>query len=250
MGIFGKKRQPDVKNRIVDIHCHILPGVDDGAKSMEQAKTMLDISYDQGIRTIIATPHHMPEGRNASPEVIEEKVNLLQEYADANHYDMDIYVGNEIYYQEEAADMLDAGEICTLAATDYVLIEFSPMDHYTYIRNSLNHLQNMGYHPIIAHAERYMSLIKPPFEQLRELKEMGVLIQVNAGSITGFFGKHSKTVAEKFLKAELVDFIGTDAHSDGGRAPRIKDCVEILKKKCSAAYVEKLLYGNAEELIL
>ncbi len=250
MGLFGKKRLPDVKNRIVDIHCHILPGVDDGAKSFEQSKAMLDIAYEQGIRTIIATPHHMPEGRNASPQTIEEQVTRLQNYADECHYDMDIYVGNEIYYHEEAADLLDEEEICTLAATSYVLVEFAPMDDARYIRNSLNHLQNMGYQPIIAHVERYMSLVKPPFEHIKQLREMGVLIQVNAGSITGFFGKHSKETAEKLLKAKLVDFIGTDAHSDGGRAPRMADCIEILQKKCSPEYVEQLLYGNAEEFIL
>ena len=79
---------------------------------------------------------------------------------------------------------------------------------------------------------------------------MGVLIQVNAGSVTGFFGKGSKDIAEKLLKKELVDFIGTDAHSDGGRAPKIEECAQILQKKCSPEYVEDLLYRNAEKYIL
>lgn len=250
MGLFGNKRQPEYMNRVVDLHCHILPGVDDGAKNFEQSCRMLDIAYEQGISTIIATPHHMPEGKNASPDTIQEKVAELQQYADESHYNMEIYTGNEIYFYGEAADMLEEGEICTLAATSYVLVEFSPMDDARYIRNSLASLQNMGYNPIIAHVERYMSLCKSPYDKIRELKEMGVLIQVNAASVTGFFGKQSKTIAEQLLKKELVDFIGTDAHSDGGRAPKIQECARILTKKCKPEYVEKLLYRNAEKYLL
>jgi protein-tyrosine phosphatase len=232
------------------MHCHIIPGVDDGAKSYEQAFAMLDIAYLQGIRDIIATPHYMPDGNNTSPELIASKALKLQDYADENQYHMNIYTGNEIYFHGEAADLLEEGKICTLAASSYVLVEFSPMDDARYIRNSLAELQNMGYQPIIAHVERYKSLIKPPFERIEELKSMGILIQVNAGSITGFFGKESKITAEKLLKRELVDFIGTDAHSDGGRAPRIRECAEILNKKCRPEYVENLLYRNAEKYIL
>ena len=250
MSLFGRKKEADYKNQIVDIHCHIIPGVDDGAKSYEQAFHMLDIAYEQGIRYIIATPHYMPEGKNASPEVIQARVGKLQAYADDMQYQMNIYTGNEIYFHGEVADLLEDRKICTLASTNYVLVEFSPMDDARYIRNSLAELQNMGYNPILAHVERYMSLIQAPFDKIEELKEIGVLIQVNAGSITGFFGKQSKVVAEKLLKKELVDFIGTDAHSDGGRAPKIKECAEILEKKCKTEYVEELLYRNAEKYIL
>lgn len=250
MGLFEKKRQPVYKGKAVDIHCHIVPGVDDGAKSLEQAYHMLEIACKQGISTMIATPHHMPEGKNASPETIGKRVAQLQSYVDEKQLNMKIYTGNEIYFYGEAADMLDEGKICTLADSSCVLVEFSPMDDARYIRNSLAELQNMGYDPIIAHVERYMSLCKAPFEKIRELRDMGVLIQVNAGSVTGFFGKASKDIAEKLLKMELVDFIGTDAHSDGGRAPKIEECAQILQKKCSPEYVEDLLYRNAERYIL
>ncbi len=250
MGLFGKKNKADYENQIIDVHCHIIPGVDDGAKSYEQAYAMLDIAYQQGIRDMIATPHHMPEGKNASPQVIRARLDKLQAYVDEMGYDMKLYPGNEIYFHGEAADMLEQGLICTLADTDYVLVEFSPMDDARYIRNSLAELQNMGYNPIIAHVERYMSLVNPPFDKIQELRDMGILIQVNAGSVTGFFGKHSKNTAEKLLKKELVDFIGTDAHSDGGRAPKVKECAELLCKKCSPEYVEDLLYRNAEKYLL
>ena len=159
MGLFSKKEKAEYYGRIVDIHCHVLPGVDDGSKNMEMSQEMLDIAYEEGIGTMIATPHHMPEGRNVSSQGIRERVAKLQQYADAKKYDLTIYPGNEIYYYSDAPDMLEEGKICSLAGTSYVLVEFSPMDESRYIRNSLAELQNMGYDPIIAHVERYMSCL-------------------------------------------------------------------------------------------
>lgn len=249
MGLFGKKQKSDYSGSITDIHCHILPGVDDGAKSMEQSMEMIDIAHENGIDTIIATPHHMPEGGNVSPTGIRERVSKLQAYADERDYDMTILPGNEIYYHSDVAEMLEEKQICTLAGSSCVLVEFSPMDESRYIRNSLAELQNMGYTPIVAHVERYASLLKSPFEKIQELRDMGILIQVNAASVMGGFGKPTKAIAEKLLKNRLVDFIGTDAHSSGTRSPKVRECVEYLNSKYPADYVEDLLYGNAEKYI-
>lgn len=248
--MFGKKEKAEYLGKIVDIHCHILPGVDDGAKNLEMSQEMLDIAHAEGISTIIATPHHMPEGRNVSPKGIAERVRQLQQYADLKKYNMTILPGNELYYYSEASDMLEEEKICPLAGTTYVLVEFSPMDTGNYIRNSLAELQNMGYEPIIAHVERYMSLCKPPFDKIEELRKMGILVQVNAASIMGGFGKPTKSLTEKLLKKQLVDFVGTDAHSSGGRAPKMLECANYLSKKYDAGYVEKILYRNAEKYIL
>jgi len=250
MGFFKKAKKTVYAEGVTDIHCHILPGVDDGAKNMDQSKEMLDIAYEEGIRIMIATPHHMPEDEdNASPEVIREKVAQLQAYVDEQGYDMTILPGNEVYFYSEAPELLEEGKINTMAGTDYVLVEFSPMDEGRYIRNSLAELQNMGYEPIIAHVERYDSLCKD-LDRITELRDMGILIQVNVASIMGDFGKPMKAVAEKLLKKQMVDFIGTDAHSSGRRAPRVKECAEYLYKKYPAAYVDKILYANAEKYII
>lgn len=250
MGFFKKAKKTVYAEGVTDIHCHILPGVDDGAKNMDQSKEMLDIAYEEGIRIMIATPHHMPEDEdNASPEVIQEKVAQLQAYVDEQGYDMTILPGNEVYFYSEAPELLEEGKINTMAGTDCVLVEFSPMDEGRYIRNSLAELQNMGYEPIIAHVERYDSLCKD-LDRITELRDMGILIQVNVASIMGDFGKPMKAVAEKLLKKQMVDFIGTDAHSSGRRAPRVKECAEYLYKKYPAAYVDKILYANAEKYIL
>ena len=182
-------------------------------------------------------------------KVIQEKVAQLQAYADEQGYDMTMLPGNEVYFYSEAPELLEEGKINTMAGTDYVLVEFSPMDEGRYIRNSLAELQNMGYEPIIAHVERYDSLCKD-LDRITELRDMGILIQVNVASIMGDFGKPMKAVAEKLLKKQMVDFIGTDAHSSGRRAPRVKECAEYLYKKYPAAYVDKILYANAEKYII
>ncbi len=250
MGLFGNRRRPEYKNRIVDVHCHILPGIDDGAKNLDQSKAMLDIAWEQGIHKIIATPHCMPEARNASPKVIAEKVRQLQEYIEEMHYDIEIFTGNEIYYWEEASELLEAGKICQMADSCCVLVEFSPRDDARYIRNGLSELQNMGYDPIIAHVERYESLLDSSLQKIKELRDMGIFIQVNALSVTGGFGRPTQAFVEKLLKKKMVDFIGTDAHSDRNRAPKMLECAQLLQKKYDADYVEDLLYRNAEKYLL
>lgn len=249
MGLFGKSKKSFDYSGIIDIHSHIIPCVDDGSKSLKQSHNMIDIAYENGISVIIATPHRMPDGKNAPPDLIKARVALLEEYIAAKNYDIDIYPGNEIYYCAESSEQLEEGSALTLADTDCVLVEFSPMDDARYIRNSVSELQNMGYRPIIAHVERYASLCKAPFEMIEELKEMGIMIQVNAMSVTGGFGKTSRDIAKKLLKRGLVDFIASDAHSDGGRAPKFTECIECLEKLCDSDYIEDLLYANAKRYI-
>lgn len=248
--LFGTKQKVDFHGKIIDVHSHILPGMDDGARNPKQSKAMLDQAWAEGIKTIIATPHRMPERQNASPEKIKEISNKLQHYSDKKGYGIKILTGNEIYFCEETINDLEQGQVCTMADSDCVLVEFAPVDDAVYIRNGLLAIQNMGYRPILAHVERYSALCKSPFDKVAELRNMGVLIQVNSMSVTGNFGRATASVVEKLLKKKLVDFISTDAHSDGKRSPAMKECVERLNKICSPDYIEKLLYGNAEEYIL
>lgn len=250
MALFNRRKDSGEHMELTDIHCHILPGVDDGSHSESQSHRMLDLAWKNGISTIIATPHYMPEGRHPSVDKLRSLVDELQEYADQQYYDMTIYEGNEIYYHEEVPELLEQGKILTLAGSSYVLVEFSPADDARYIRNALADIQSAGYDPIIAHVERYMSLCKKPYDRIRELRDMGVLIQVNANSIEGKMGPMSKNVTRDLLKKQWVDFVATDAHSDHGRSHAIEDCVKLLQKKYPAEYVEDILGGNARRLFL
>lgn len=250
MSLFKKKAALGYVGKTIDMHSHILPGVDDGSKNEGMSRGMLDIAYEHGIKTIIATPHFMPGQNNASPETVMGEALKLMQYSDEMGYGINILTGNEVYYHDEVPDLLESGKILTLAGSCCVLIEFSPMDDARYIWNALHEVQTLGYTPILAHVERYHSLCKKPYDKIKELRDMGVLIQVNSSTIDGVFGKEQKKLALSLLEKELVDFIGTDSHSLGSRAPRLEECVKTLSKVCSVEYIEELLYTNAEHYIL
>lgn len=237
------------RKNVIDIHSHILPALDDGAKDWEQSDAMLSIAYRQGIKTIIATPHYMPDSKKGNSERILKRVKMLQDHAEEYDYDMNIYAGNEVYYHEEVPDLLDEGEILTLAGSTYVLVEFSPADDARYIRNALRNIQAFGYKPVIAHVERYENICKKPFDKIEELRQMGILVQVNMSTIEGRMGKKMQRIVMKLLKKQMVDLLGTDAHSDGHRSPQAEGCVAILQKKLPSDYVDRLLYKNAEMII-
>lgn len=234
---------------ITDIHSHILHGLDDGAQSFVQSKHMLDIAWEQGIRRIVATPHFMPEHKNPSKDKILEKLAQLQIYADGQGYDIKLFPGNEIYYHEEIPELLEAGEVLTLAGSEYVLVEFSPMDDFRYIRNSLAAIQAVGFIPIIAHAERYESLFDKTLQRVAELKDMGVFIQINMSSAEGKMGKKIQKTVLSMMKNRYVDLLGTDAHSDRSRAPYALVCQKFLCRKLPADYIEALFYKNAEMIL-
>lgn len=230
----------------IDIHSHILAAMDDGSKSMEQTLAMLDIACREGISSMIATPHNMPGKGCPSADKVFENVRILRDVVKREGLPVDIYAGTEYYYREEILELFQNEEAITLGASNCVLVEFDPMAERIYIRNSLREILGTTYKPVIAHVERYAKIMDD-LSVLRELKKMGVLVQVNAASVTGDNGMRTKNNVKKLLKEHLVDFIGTDAHSDGRRAPYMEKCADILYKKYGADYADALLGDNAEE---
>ncbi|MBQ4536485.1 MAG: hypothetical protein II994_02565 [Lachnospiraceae bacterium] len=235
--------------KFIDIHSHILPGMDDGSRSMRQSLDMLRIAEEEGITTMFATPHNMPGKGCPKPEVVYENVEALKRAAKDAGISIEIMPGTEYFYREEVLEILEEEAVITLGASDCVLVEFDPIAEKVYIRNALREVMAAGYHPVIAHVERYAKLMADK-AFVKELKQMGVLVQINAASVTGDNGRHAKWDVKRLLKAQLVDFVGTDAHSDGRRAPRMEKCANILYKKYGAEYADALLFGNAEYYIL
>lgn len=233
----------------IDMHSHILPGLDDGSKCMEQSLEMLRIAQEEGITEIIATPHNMPGKGRPTREVLEERLGQLQEAAEEEGISIRIHLGTEYYYREEVSEIFDREEAVTMADSEYVLLEFNPLEERAYIFNAVRDTYSSGYTPIIAHVERYEQLMKKT-EHVKTLKDMGALIQVNAASVIGENGRQSKRDVKKLLKAELVDFVSTDAHSDGHRAPKMSKCAAYLSKKYGPEYADRLLYKNAKKYLL
>ena len=175
-----------------DIHCHIIPGVDDGAQSMEQAQEMIQIAYESGTRNIIATPHYGPHRAKASKGTIAVNFLELQMWMQANYPDMKLYLGQELSYKHGTEDALKRGAAFTLAGSRYALVEVEPEEEYSRIRDGLQAIQMAGYWPILAHAER-CNRLAANVDYIEELVHMGVYIQVNARSITGENGWQCKS---------------------------------------------------------
>lgn len=231
-----------------DIHCHILPGVDDGAGDMEESMQMLRIAYANHIRRMIVTPHHKPMHRHAGQEKIQELIAELSERMKQEQMEISLYPGSELYYSTELVDKLESRRACTMAESAYVLVEFAPMDDWEYIRNGINTLIMAGYIPILAHAERYRSVCTN-VPGVEELIGMGAYIQVNASGIMGKQGHTAKQFTRTLLKRRLVHFVATDAHDCVNRSPDLEKCAQWMEKRYGSAYVYELLWENPSWVI-
>lgn len=232
----------------IDIHCHILPGVDDGSPDTETSLEMLRIAEKNGIQQMILTPHHKPMHHNVSPEHNELYTKRLQEAADNSGINVRLFSGNEVYYSDETFDNLVDGKVHTMAGSEYVLVEFHPTNPYKAIHNGLYQVQAAGYIPILAHVERYGEIVAH-ISYVEELSEMGCLIQVNASSIMGKYGFGISHLTKKLLKKELVDFVATDAHDAGSRAPELLECRNYITRKFGEEYSDRVLYDNPLKVI-
>ena len=231
-----------------DIHSHLFPGVDDGAQSMEMSMAMFRIAWENGIRCMILTPHNKPARRNISQRSLGRGLEELQQAVRAQGMDIELFPGSEVYYRSDAAELLEQGEIPTMAGSSYVLVEFSPMDEFDYIRNGIYHLMAGGYRPILAHAERY-KCISSSIGRAEELERMGCCIQVNADSIMGANGWHIKRFTRSLLKKRMVHFVATDAHNDSRRAPYLMNCAKYIGRHFGEDYVMRLLQVNPSRII-
>lgn len=246
--IFGRKAKQ--AEYIVDVHCHILPGIDDGSRSMEETLKMLRIAADEGITHVIATPHYKLEHNNATPGQVDELIDAVQAEASKNNIPIVIYQGNEVLFFNEFDEYLENKSFCRMNYGDYVLTEFLPTDRFSNIRNAVDDVLSMGCVPIVAHVERYECMASN-IENVRTIRNMGADIQINASSVTGGGGKNVKKFVHSLLKEQLVDYIGTDAHRcEGSRVPNICECSNILYKKYDEKYVDSILYGNAMDRII
>lgn len=232
----------------MDIHSHLLPGIDDGARDFETSMEMFRIAGKNGIGAMILTPHYKPVHHNASPATIRRLISEMEEKLAEEKIDIRLYPGNEIYYHSEAVAQALEGGLCTLAGSSYVLVEFNPMDEFEYIRNGLYQFLSEGFRPVLAHVERYRCMTSKT-DRTEELTGMGAYIQVNAGSIMGHYGLQTKGFARGLLKKDLVHFVATDAHDAKNRAPELEECARFLTKRFGEDYTRELLYENPMKIV-
>lgn len=226
-----------------DIHCHLLPGVDDGAKDMEAALIMISKAHEEGTRFIVATPHYLAGRKNASTKTLKNLTNELNDAVKKTGKKIEIILGNELMYSSDLIVALNQKDALTINYTRYILLEFMLSASFQDIRNGLNQCIYAGYIPILAHIERYLCLFRKP-DLVGELIKLGGYIQINASCLLGGIIDSNANFGHMLLKKEWVHFIGSDAHGIKERPPSLRNAAIILKKKYGEDTVKRLLWDN------
>ena len=232
---------------VIDIHSHILPGIDDGSKNMKETLEMLSMAEKEGIQGMVATSHYEAglgiewsrQYRKAYDDVLE---NIRK-----HHIQLQLYVGNEIYYSESIIEALQKEEVHTVNETRYVLIEFPVYADYMYIERALRNIQYAGYWPILAHVERYESL--RDLKCVETLADMNICIQMNADSVIRKKDLSTRRFCRKVLKNHLVDVLATDTHGSRHRKPEIQTCFSYIDKKLGKSYRYLISEKNPQKII-
>lgn len=232
---------------VVDMHCHILPCLDDGSRFMKETLMMMKQAKENGIKAIVCTPHFKEGAPNASKKEIDGKILEVLTQCYEKGLDVKLYPGNEIMYYGEVPDLLEKGEVFTLNNSEFVLVEFLPTHPFNYIIDALYDISDTGYVPVLAHIERYMAFLNN-YDRVRDVSHSGARIQINYGSIIGTYGHEAKAFTNKLLKDRKVDYIATDAHrAEGNRTVEIEEVLKYLYKKYPEDYVRAVTYQNAKD---
>lgn len=226
---------------ITDIHCHIIPDIDDGPATLEESLMMAQIALNEEITTIVASPHFtQPKNIEAFVSERDAKLEKLREYLEKSGTRIEVIKGAEVYIDMELFEIENLDKL-TINSTRYILIELPMTLFPIYTEEFLYRLQLLGYIPIIAHPERNESIVRKP-ELLYNLVDMGSLIQVNSGSITGLFGSSVQKCVRTIIKRGMVHMVATDAHSKRKRQPLMTDCIKMLNKLIGYENTKKLVF--------
>lgn len=234
---------------MIDLHCHILPGVDDGPRTFEESLQMLRIAKSEGIRVMVATPHWM-EGSRFTPKVdnLERVLAELRRRLLEENIDMEVLLGMEIALSPSIPSKLEAGLVLPLAGSKYVLLEAPQSYIPDFFEYTLFEVMTMGYIPLLAHPERCLTFQEEP-SKLSLLWKRGVLLQIDADSLKGRFGLGAYELGMEIIKKGMAFAISTDAHSPERRRPTVSRLAELLKKEFGHALVEELLYLNPSRVL-
>lgn len=235
---------------MIDIHCHILPGVDDGADTIEDALDMAQMASESGVKEIIATPHtcvpvFLPNYKSIS--LLDGFKRLSDEIKNAK-IPLEIYTGAEILCTKDMPKLLEQGKLLTLASSNYILVEFYFDADPEYIDSMLDIVQSYGLVPVIAHPERYYAVQDHPY-MVEEWNDKGYVIQLNKGSVSGWFGHRTQRAARWMLSNGFVHVIASDAHDIDKRTPTMKRVREYLEDELVYKYVELLFDENPKRII-
>lgn len=231
---------------MVDLHSHILPYIDDGASSLEEALRMAEMAAKSGVNHMVASSHG-----NYYPYTIDEykeQMKLLQSEIDRRDIPVTLYPGMEIFMDEQAFRRLEMGQLLSVNDTDYLLIEFPFEEHPDRVCRYIERLQAREYRVIVAHPERYIFMQKDP-ELAWYLAETGCVLQMNKGSILGDFGTACQSLAGCMLDGGIIKVIATDAHDTDWRSPNLGRLINMLKSRYSPVEIRLWLSENPSRIL-
>ncbi len=228
---------------MIDLHCHILPGLDDGAKNLEEAVEMAKIAEDEGIERIVATPH-LFRGDFMCEDlgIIEEKRKELSRALETNDIHVELLTGAEVHIAHNLMEEIrNSRDLLVINRSSYMFVEFPSRHVFSGVKELFFELMSEGLIPIIAHPERNSVFVRNP-SFLYELVRMGSLSQANSGSLSGIYGREAEQAVFRFLEMNLIHFIGSDGHSPNTLAPKLSAAREraerIIGKEGAKALVE------------
>ncbi|MDO4490586.1 MAG: capsular biosynthesis protein [Lachnospiraceae bacterium] len=231
-----------------DVHCHIIPEVDDGSADMKTAMELLRREYADGVRVIYLTPHYRSGMfETPRPQVIRQ-YKLLREKAKLHFRDLKLRLGCEFHANQDMISMLQSEKGYTMGSSSCVLVEFSRSHSSMVIRERCSALLAQGYQPVVAHAERY-PVLTGNIALMHSLHHMGVRFQINAQSILGKNGLALKLFCRRLMKEDLIDLVGSDAHDLSERKPMMGSCAEYVRRKMGSEYMEKLFISNPKTIL-
>lgn len=234
---------------MIDIHSHLLFGVDDGSRTLEESVHVIKKLSEVGYTDIILTPHYINDSTYVSTR--EENLDVLKRLKVGlirNNVNVNLYLGNEIYIDSEIANLLKNNIISSLNDTKYLLIELPMSSENEIYYDVFLDLINMGYKVILAHPERYISFQKD-FNKVYELKELGVLLQSNVGSILGDYGRGAKKTIKRLLKENLITFMGTDIHHNKEEYTFVLKAKKKMGKYLTQKQINNIFENNAKVLL-
>ena len=236
---------------MIDLHCHIIPRVDDGAESAQTACRMAELSLRNGVDTIVATPHCNLKGSrpNYRGRSFTEIFSMFRALLIQHDIPLRVLPGSEVFaHSSNLRDLLEEKKVVTLNHSRYLLVEFNFQTPAEELNNLLAMVRSYGYIPVIAHPERYTAVQRAPGLAVRWY-DKGYVIQLNKGSLLGRLGQSACETAQYLLANQTAHVVASDAHDIRVRAPGFHSLLPMLRDFCPPAYVEQLVLENPYKII-
>ncbi len=234
---------------MIDIHCHILPNVDDGANSLDEALDMARLALESGITAIVATSHFRGEPASIDQlQLINQRYRELKQALDIWDIPLRLHRGAEILCTDKTPDLAAEGRLPTIGSTRYVLTEFYFDESFDFMDDCLSEISSCGYRPIIAHPERYNAIHQDPL-RARHWANHDYVLQLNKGSVLGAFGLQAERTAHELLELGFAHLFASDAHGCHARTPHMGRLVQWMENFCDPTYARLLLEENPQRVL-